>query len=170
VIWRAHEITSAAIAYTLCLPLEGIIAVAVGSIIPDFLEFVFKFRLKHRGITHFWGLYGIALLVVHYYPFAQPLIASLLTWFILGCLLHIFEDSMSKSGVPFCPGIHGHYIKLGELYKTGELSEFFTVLALLSGCLLIKFLNVKFAGDNWTPEILFYEEIKKFALYVQNLH
>jgi len=157
VIWKSHKITSAAIAYAFSLPLEGIIVVAIGSIIPDFLEFIFKFKLKHRGITHFWGLYAIGLLVIHYHPFSQPLITSLLTWLMLGCLLHIFEDSMSKSGVPFFPGIRGHYIKVGELYKTKDISEFFTVLALLSGCLLIKFLNVKFAEDNWIPKLLFYK-------------
>jgi len=150
--WKNHKLVSIAIAYAIGLPLEGIIAVAIGSIIPDFIEFVFK--IKHRGISHFWGIYALVFLFATYHAFQQPIIAGLIIkWTSLGCLLHLFEDAMSKAGIPMFPGTFKR-IKLGQLYITKQPSEIIVALSILAICVAIKMIKIHFGIDVWRPEIL----------------
>jgi len=149
--WKNHKLVSIAITYAIGLPLEGIVVVAIGSIIPDFIEFVFK--MKHRGMSHFWGIYALIFLFATYHVFQQPIVGLIIKWTSFGCLLHLFEDSMSKAGIPTFPGSL-RKIKLGELYITKQPSEFFLALSIVVLCIVIKIMKVYFGIDVWRPKIL----------------
>ena len=154
--WKSHKLVSAAIAYAIGLPLEGIIAVTIGSITPDFIEFVFK--IKHRGVSHFWGIYALVFLFATYHALQQPIAGLIIKWTSLGCLLHIFEDAMSKAGIPMFPGTFKR-IKLGQLYKTKYPSEAIVVLAIIVLCGLVKAIKIYLHTDTWQPVILFWDMI-----------
>ena len=151
--WKSHRIISAVAAYTMGLPVEGIIAVTAGSILPDLIEFLL--RAKHRDISHFWGIYLALFLFFVYWPFSNDFLfsACLSKWLVLGCLFHIIEDAASKDGVPFFPGLNKK-IKIGELYYTGTRSEFVTVICSVSFLLLLKTLLVLTENKSWLPSFL----------------
>ena len=151
--WKSHRIISAATAYTMGLPVEGIIAVTAGSVLPDLIEFLL--RAKHRDISHFWGIYLTLFLFFAYWPFSNNFwfFACISKWLVLGCLFHIIEDAASKSGVSFLPGTNKR-IRIGELYQTGTQSEFITVVLILIFLLLFKAVLVTVSGSDWLPRFI----------------
>ena len=148
-LWKSHKILSGAIAYTMGLPVEGIALVMVGSVFPDSVEYVF--RSKHRGIFHFWLIYFIVFLLAFFKGFSPVYLNFVLKWFSFGCLLHILEDSMSKTGVPIFLGMKKR-LKL-KLYSTGRASEYVLLFVCVLIFFVIKTFKVKYGLDSWKPNI-----------------
>jgi len=163
--WSSHKLTTAAIAYALGLPVEGIVFATAASTYTDAIEFVL--RLRHRGISHFWGIYLTLFLVAHFnllnFNLTPPIpfLLEWLEWFALGCLLHLFEDAMSKSGIGLFP-YSTRKIKLGELYVTGQISEYLVAFAIVAVCLGIKAWLVHTGQAVWKPEITLLRQLKIF--------
>ena len=150
--WQNHKLTTAGITYALGLPLEGILVAVCASTFPDAVEFIFHSR--HRGVSHFWGIYLLLFLLGYLNPFRLPLWAALLLeWFALGCLLHLAEDAMSRAGLEFYPGSKEHKIKLGELYVTRQEGEYLVAFLIAAVCLAVKFFQVRAGICCWRPEL-----------------
>ena len=157
--WRNHRFVTAAIAYVLDLPVEGIIVSVIASTFPDKLEFIFPVKLKHRGISHFWAMYLGLFLMAHFnFLKLNPSLSLLIEWFMLGCLFHILEDALSKSGVIFFPGTLKK-IKLGELYATRSFSENLVAFVIVGICLGIKAWLVHKGLAVWKPRVVMLKDL-----------
>ena len=151
--WKNHKLVTVTMSYTTGLPVEGIIMVAAASIFPDAIEFIL--RLRHRGVSHFWVIYTLAFLIAHFNLInLAPPAPLLLEWFALGCMLHLLQDAMSKSGIELYPGSRKKII-LGQLYITKQNSEYAAALIMILVCLGIKTLQVSTGADVWKPGFVF---------------
>ena len=119
----SHRIFNAAIAASVIFSYPPItkekIVVALGLIIfssfPDWIE---RFGLKHRGISHSLLMYVlIGAILLSVYP-TYPLVGLAGLAVVSGCLGHLIGDSFSKNSITvfgFKAGI--------SLYSTGRASE-----------------------------------------------
>lgn len=115
-IWSSHRIVTGASVFALSQNLIGSFAAVSGSTFPDALDMTFP--LKHRGISHWFVIYLVPLILDYYFlmdrylllrfpdfidlfsvfplTFAiRYLIGNYLFWFFVGCLFHILEDSLT---------------------------------------------------------------------------
>ena len=151
--WKNHKLVTIAMAYTVDLPLEGIVVATLASVFPDAIELLL--HLRHRGVSHFWIIYVIMFLIAHFGFADASVSACLAEWFALGCLFHLFQDAMSKSGIELYPGSRNK-IKLGQLYITHQASEYITALVIIALCLGIKALRVTSGSSVWKPGLAFF--------------
>lgn len=110
-----------------------------GAVFPDAAEFPFRFILPHRTLTH-WPypyLAGTLALWWHYRN-SGNLILYYVSFLLIGCLLHIFQDFLSKGGIP----LKGPFSKTRGLnfYKIYTLDEVFVTAGLVFTCLGIAWL------------------------------
>lgn len=71
----------------------------MGAIVPDVLEV--GGLLKHRAITHWPYPYMAAAALVYLWQWRNPsIIPYLLYFFILGVVMHLLLDGLSKTGIP----------------------------------------------------------------------
>lgn len=122
--WRYHKLTTGAAVYAVTGGYFSTFMAMLGSIIPDLLEMGI---VRHRTATH-WPLPWIVLALLSYGAcWFFPNVWLYTFFFIcLGALLHLGEDCLSLTGIPFrSPG--GHRWGAG-LYVTGTMGE--TVLAI----------------------------------------
>lgn len=128
--WHNHKLVSFWCIYALTGGLVASFMSMLGAVLPDVAEF--GGLVKHRTMTHvltFW----MVTCVCAWLAFKNSGFASLplyLFFFLLcGCLLHVLEDSLSNGGIPLLMPF-GFKFGFG-FYKTGTLSESFTVCGLL---------------------------------------
>lgn len=112
--------------------------------------------LGHRNALH-WPLWGVLMMlcvawlptVCQWLPAAcslQP-VAGLLFWFGLGYVLHIFGDSLTKSGVPLLGPIWTRDISFLPMITGSRLESFV-------GLLLWLFVAWRLAATVVSPELL----------------
>lgn len=114
--------------------IELIVVTAVGSIFPDVFEMLLvgrnwkQFFKIHRKFFHWFGLYLILLLLNFVYYFEYSIFID---YFLYGCLVHLFFDLFTPSGIPVSPfGLKKVAI---PFCKTGSYKEFwiFSILLIL---------------------------------------
>ena len=123
----------------------------VGAVVPDRVEgsppkdnsAYWKWRKKHRTWSHYPLLYLVLIVAAqvakNYYP--EPPIEfamNLLTYALVGALLHIAEDALCGKVPVFTPhGKHGL-----KLFKVGTWREYFFAALIIAICLFVRFGNV----------------------------
>lgn len=97
--WQFHKLTSGAAVYAVTGGYFPTCMAMIGSIIPDLLELGV---VRHRTITH-WPPPWIVLTLVSYGAFRHSLNVwtYLFSFICFGALLHLGEDYLSVSGIPF---------------------------------------------------------------------
>ncbi|MBX6424176.1 metal-dependent hydrolase [Thermosulfurimonas sp. F29] len=108
---------------------------ALGSVFPDFVEFVFWGgyvpRYAHRKASH-WPLPYLVLAALTFYYTANPF-AFAMSWFSVGCLLHIAEDALTGKVPLLSPRRRSFGVRL---FRTGSMPEM--ILAVILVALAIK--------------------------------
>jgi len=109
---QTHAMAAGLVSLWICDNPAETALLCFGSLLPDADSF---FGIEHRGITHNLLIY---LIFIPFYPFY---------FLAAGCLLHIFMDSLTYSGVPIIPKI--------RVLKNGDRKEwvFFMVLTISTG-------------------------------------
>ena len=120
----------------------------VGAVIPDRVEgsppkenkAYWKWRKKHRTWSHWPPIYLALIIAAHfakkYYP--EPTLAfvlNLITYALVGALLHVAEDGTCGKVPIFFPRK-----KYGlKLFKVGSWQEYFFAVLIILICLFIRF-------------------------------
>ena len=144
----SHITVSCAVAYRFlgAKDLLSLVAVGVGSVLPDWIETVGKTRiLKHRGISHaawFWTMLGLVwwvcvqkgIVSLSYAEVQQ--IAAEARFLIIGIFLHLLEDALTITGISVAPFRHERLAL--RLFATGSRGEaVFVALVVSLLCWLI---------------------------------
>ena len=145
--WINHQIVTG---FVVCTVTDDALFTAssiVGAVLPDRVEgsppkdssAYWKWRKKHRTWSHYPLIY-IALIVAAQLakpliPVPLSLIPDLLTYALVGALLHIAEDGICGKVPIFTP-----HKKYGiKLFKVGSWSEYFFAALIILICLFIRF-------------------------------
>ena len=154
--WHNHKITTIALVYAATGTFVTAALAGIGSVLPD----VFEFRglLPHRTVTH-WPYPYIALVTILYLMISgSPSYPVYFLFFVLvGCICHLFEDCLSRGGIPWKTPFGTR--KGFDLYVTKTASEYLTVwvLLFLSATAMIGrgFLNKAYLVDQIQHSYLF---------------
>ena len=131
--WASHITLTATIAYAVSADSMCTAAAAVGAVLPDKIEGApgsvgwSTWRSRHRGWSH-WPMLYLALIggLAHArtYFFYDTAFFAVLTWLLIGALLHIAEDAVCGK-VPFLYPTQ----KVGiRLFTVGSFREYLFVL------------------------------------------
>ncbi|OSS42484.1 hypothetical protein DESAMIL20_668 [Desulfurella amilsii] len=110
----------------------ALFACMIGSIAPDFDIYASNMNLRfkerslwnaHRGITHH-AILGLLLFLT-----ALIIPNTAFKAFVLGYILHLLADMLSKLGIPYWSYQDRFALKL---YETGKLSEFLVLSAIIA--------------------------------------
>lgn len=139
----SHITVSCAIAYRFfgARDLLSLVAVGVGSVLPDWIETIGKIRIvEHRGISHaawFWTMVGFlwwmcvqkGIIRLSFEQIQQ--ISFYMRFLIEGIFLHLAEDALTMTGIPLAP-LRPERFAL-RLFATGSRKEavFVALVALL---------------------------------------
>ena len=150
--WINHQIVTGFVVCTVTDDALFTASAIVGAVLPDKVEgsppkdgdAYWKWRKRHRTWSHWSPIYlaliGAAQFAKNY--FAEPTIAfvlNLLTYALVGALLHIAEDALCGKVPIFTP-----YKKHGlKLFKVGTWREYFFAALIIAICLFIRFGNVE---------------------------
>lgn len=107
------------------------------SSLPDRLEMVFG--LRHRTITH-WPYIPLALLLGCYWVAGHQRLSAVVycaLFVMVGYICHLFEDLLSKSGIPL-GSPYGSPTGL-DLYKTNTSSEPVALVSLVGLSLVVAY-------------------------------
>lgn len=148
--WVNHKLVTLSVVYGLTGGVIASFSAMSGAHLPDMLEM--KGLVKHRTYTHWIYPWGVMILVL----------LGLLLWFkswliyimfyvAIGGMLHLVEDFMSKSGLPFGHP-EGKTFGLGLYITKGEGEEMTALgLAVLFG--ILAWGRGFFAGEHISGEI-----------------
>lgn len=145
--WINHQIVTGFIVCTATDDALFTASAIVGAVLPDKVEgsppqessAYWKWRKKHRTWSHYPLIY-IALIVAaqvakNLVPSPYSLIPILLTYVLIGALLHVAEDALCGKVPIFTP-----YKKYGlKLFKVGAWSEYFFAALIIAICLFARF-------------------------------
>jgi len=136
--WKNHRLTTCAIVYSLTGSIPATAIATASSVLPDVMEARLLKNIslvKHRTLTHYPWLYLVPAVILWRLLQSGPNYVGYLVFFILvGCLCHLAEDFMSRSGIPLLtPG--GKHTGL-NFYITKCPSEGFAALAIIALALL----------------------------------
>ncbi len=117
--WQYHKLTSGAAIYAVTGGYFPTLMAMLGSILPDLLEMRI---IRHRTVTH-WPIPWIVLALASYGAcrFSLNVWLYLLFFTCVGALLHLGEDFLSISGIPF--GSPGSPRRGAGWYVTGTMGE-----------------------------------------------
>lgn len=143
--WVTHQSLAVAAACVLNMPLEGVLAVWAGSILPDLMEQRFTrlfgnrqkaFNRIHRGWTHWFGVWLLFFIRDPSHPL-PPLIGNILFGLGMGGLSHVLLDMCTPAGVPMLPWSREKKLSL-KICRTGGMGEytFLAIGLLMLGCAL----------------------------------
>ena len=131
--WVSHITLTATIAYAVSADPMCTAAAAVGAVLPDKIEGApgsvgwSTWRSRHRGWSH-WPMLYLALIggIAHArtYFFYDTAFFAVLTWLLIGALLHIAEDAVCGK-VPFLYPTQKAGIRL---FTVGSFREYLFVL------------------------------------------
>ena len=124
----------------------------VGAVLPDRVEgsppkenkAYWKWRKNHRTWSHYppiyFALIAAAQVAKSLIPNPYNLIPTLITYALVGALLHIAEDGICGKVPLFTPRK-----KYGiKLFKVGSRLEYFFVVLIILGCLFARFGDIEF--------------------------
>jgi len=146
--WINHQIVTGFIVCTVTDDALFTASSIVGAVIPDRVEgsppkdssAYWKWRKRHRTWSHYPPIYlaliGVAQVAQDYYP--EPTLTfavNLITYALVGALLHIAEDGICGK-VPIFTPHKKHGIKL---FKVGSWREYFFAAVIISICLFVRF-------------------------------
>src|SRR6266702_1868652 len=97
--WHHHKLTTGAVIYAMTGGYSPTLMAMLGSILPDLLEMGI---VRHRTVTHWpppWVF--IALLSCGANSLSSNIWQYLFSFCCIGALLHIGEDYLSVTGIPF---------------------------------------------------------------------
>lgn len=150
--WINHQIVTGFVVCTVTDDALFTASAIVGAVLPDKVEgsppkdsnAYWKWRKRHRTWSHWPPIYlaliGVAQFAKDY--FAEPTIAfalNLLTYALVGALLHIAEDALCGKVPIFTP-----HKKYGlKLFKVGTWREYFFAALIIAICLFVRFGNVE---------------------------
>ena len=146
--WINHQIVTGFIVCTATNDALFTASSIIGAVLPDRVEgsppkessAYWKWRKKHRTWSHYPPIY-IALIAAaqvakDYYP--EPTLAfvlNLITYALVGALLHIAEDGICGKVPIFTP-----HKKYGiRLFKVGSWREYFFAALIILICLFVRF-------------------------------
>ena len=130
-----HLISGAVAGKLLTDNIELIVVTVIGSIFPDVFEMILagrnwkQFFKIHRKFFHWFGFY-IILLLLSMFVFVNKYLIFI-DYFLYGCLIHLFMDLFTPSGIPVGPfGLKKVAI---PMCKTGSYREFgiFSILLII---------------------------------------
>ena len=146
--WINHQIVTGFIVSTVTNDALFTASSIVGAVIPDRVEgsppkdssAYWKWRKRHRTWSHYPLIYlaliAAAQVAKDYYP--EPTLAfalNLITYVLVGALLHIVEDGICGKVPLFLP-----HKKYGiKLFKVGSWREYFFAALIILICLFIRF-------------------------------
>ena len=127
--WKSHKISTLAIIYAATGFIPGALVAMFASTLPDRLEL--RGAIKHRTVTHWFLPVLIVFSVIwRWYAVSHSLLALLLLFIAAGYIAHLFEDLMSKSGIPF---VSPYEKTVGlSLYTTGKPTEYMALFILIA--------------------------------------
>lgn len=146
--WINHQIVTG---FIVCTATDNALFTAssiVGAVIPDKVEgsppressAYWKWRKRHRTWSHYPPIYlaliAAAQFAKDYYPDPTLAVAlNLITYALVGALLHIAEDGLCGKVPIFTPhGKHGL-----KLFKVGTWREYFFAALIILICLFVRF-------------------------------
>ena len=150
--WINHQIVTGFIVCTATNDALFTASSIVGAVIPDRVEgsppkdssAYWKWRKSHRTWSHYPPIYlaliAAAQVAQEYYP--EPTLAfalNLITYALVGALLHIAEDGICGKVPLFTP-----HKKYGvKLFKVGSWREYFFAALIILICLFVRFGNIE---------------------------
>lgn len=148
--WQNHKLTSGAAIYAVTGGYFPTFMAMIGSIIPDLLEMGI---VRHRTVTH-WPPPWIVLALVFYG--ACRLSITVWPYFLfftcIGALLHLGEDYLSVTGIPFrSPGSPR---RGAGLYVTGTVGEAILAMSATGIFLLLSWLRGFFTSEHVMEEMV----------------
>ena len=146
--WMNHQIVTGFIIYAATDYALFVSSGILGSVLPDKVEGAppkeskayWKWRKNHRTWSHYPPLYLLLIAGLqyakNYYPDSTfQLAMNLLSYMLVGALLHIAEDGICGKVPIFTPhGKHGL-----KLFKVGSWREYFFAALIIGGCLFYRF-------------------------------
>ena len=150
--WINHQIVTG---FIVCTATDDALFTAssiVGAVVPDRVEgsppkdssAYWKWRKRHRTWSHYPPIYLTLIVAAQFAKnyFAEPtvdFVLNLLTYALVGALLHIAEDALCGKVPVFTPhGKHGL-----KLFKVGTWREYFFAALIIAICLFVRFGNVE---------------------------
>lgn len=149
--WVNHCLVTFSAGWFLTGDIECISASVFGACVPDILEGkppdskvdsvrYWKWRRKHRGISHFGLMYLLLIFVSVLYRYyfwpghATDYFLKLWIWFLVGCLFHVLEDMLCGKVPFFSP-----YKRIGiNLVRVGTVYEYLWVLGSIGFIILLR--------------------------------
>ena len=146
--WINHQIVTGFIIYAATDDALFVASGILGAVLPDKVEGAppkeskayWKWRKNHRTWSHYPPLYLLLIAGLQYAKFYYPeptleLILNLLTYMLVGALLHIAEDGICGK-VPILTPRGKHGLKL---FKVGTWREYFVAALIIFACLFYRF-------------------------------
>ena len=150
--WINHQIVTGFIVSTATDDAIFTASSIVGAVLPDRVEgsppkenkAYWKWRKNHRTWSHYppiyFALIAAAQVAKSLIPNPYNLIPTLITYALVGALLHIAEDGICGKVPIFTP-----HKKYGiRLFKVGSRLEYFFVVLIILGCLFARFGDIEF--------------------------
>ena len=150
--WINHQIVTGFLVYAATDDAFFVASSIVGAVIPDRVEgsppnnnsrAYWQWRRNHRTWSHYPPIYLflIALAQGAKLYFLNPtleIFLTLITYVLIGCLLHIAEDGICGK-VPIFKPRKKHGLKL---FKVGSWQEYFFSALIIFGCLAFSFSDI----------------------------
>jgi len=146
--WMNHQIVTGFIIYAATDDALFVASGILGAVLPDRVEgsppkeskAYWKWRKNHRTWSHYPPIYLALIAALQYAKIYFPdstvsLVANLLSYMLVGALLHIAEDGICGK-VPIFTPHKKHGIKL---FKVGSWREYFVAGLIICGCLFYRF-------------------------------
>ena len=146
--WINHQIVTGFIVCTATDDALFTASAIVGAVLPDKVEgsppkdssAYWKWRKKHRTWSHYPPIYAALIIAAQFAkdfcpePTLIPIL-NLITYVLVGALLHIAEDSVCGK-VPIFTPYKKHGIKL---FKVGSWREYVFAALIIGICLFVRF-------------------------------
>lgn len=134
--WYFHKLTTVSLVYAVSGDATASVIAGGASVLPDAIEFPFGGALSHRTITHWPYLYLVLAVGFGFSLFVMDQVLMYFGfWVCIGCLLHVAQDSLSKTGVPFLSPFGQK--KGAGLYKVYSFSEFLVAVSIIVPCFFV---------------------------------
>ncbi len=165
--WINHQIATGFIVYAATDDALFVASSIMGAVIPDKVEgspprenkAYWNWRRNHRTWSHYPPIYFALIAALqfakNYYP--NPTLGiflNVLTYVLIGALLHIAEDGICGK-VPIFKPRKKYGVKL---FKVGSWQEYFFVTLIICGCLLFRF------GDVFVDEFDLREKLPRIDI------
>jgi len=103
------------------------VAMNLGAVFPDLIEYLYPKILTHRGLSHSVSIHGVILILVWNIPYVRDV------W--IGVLIgHLFCDALTPSGVPLSTEKGIRAVLFGGKLRTGSMPELIFVVVFSIFC------------------------------------